>query len=63
MKAAAGKTTPGQWLETAFDVWGRILDPDSQNIGPIIAFKSLTDPGEPMNVRLADYADTERWRL
>ena len=41
MKAAAGEKTPVQWLETAFDVWGRILDPDSQNIGPLITFKSL----------------------
>ncbi len=60
MKAAAGEKTPVQWLETAFDVWGRILDPDSQNIGPLITFKSLMDPGEPMTVRPADYADTER---
>jgi hypothetical protein len=53
-----------EWLHATFEIRRRkAFDHAFRNRGPIFTLKSDMDPGEPMNIRQADYADPDRWWL
>ena len=69
-------STPAiEWLEGEFERTTQLRMPDYHDplsgqpwhgpavIRSVIQLISVMDPGEPMNIRQADYADPDRWWL
>ena len=70
---AAPPNPAGEWLLAEYDdtdnPFENLCDDNSSAlwrgvyVQPMLKFKSVTEPGKPMRVTQADYADAGRWWL